>query len=99
MFYFSVSVSQSMLAKLVFRLVTPAGNCTVSSMGFNLTVRCLQIRRSALVMTLSTRSSAKPGLESTSHERSLSTWNLPLLVSRERFGHYLILVIFVENCK
>merc|ERR1712054_377246 len=74
-----VKLSPSTSAKLVSKLVTPAGNFTVSSTAFSPMDKCLPIRLSEAETTLSTPSSPKPELESTSHVASSSTSSLPLL--------------------
>ena len=55
----SVNVSQSMLAKLVSKLVMPVGNYTVWNMESNLMVKCHQTKPLEVEMILSTLSSVK----------------------------------------
>ena len=69
----SVSVFQSMSAKLASRLGMRAGSCTAWSTASSPTVRCPAIRLSAAGTTRSTLSSAKPALENTCRARSSST--------------------------
>ena len=56
----SVNVSQFMLDKPAYRLVTLAGNSTASNMAYSLTGRCLRTRLLAGEMIHSTRSSTEP---------------------------------------
>merc|ERR1712025_929981 len=67
-----VSASQSTSDRPVSRSVTPAGNCTVSSMVSSLMVRCQVTRPSEVEMIPSTPSSVKLELENTCQEPSSS---------------------------
>ena len=78
---FSVSVSPSMLDKLGCRWAMPAGSCTAWSTASSQMDRCPLIKPSVEEMTLSTPSSARQALGSTSPELCLLTWSPLLLVS------------------
>ena len=67
-FYFSVNVSQSTLDKLVYKSVTPAGNCTALSMESSLMVKCQVTKPLEVEMIPSTPSSVKLELENTFQE-------------------------------
>ena len=72
---FSVKLSLFILAKLVFKLVTLAGNYTVWNMESNLMDKCHLTKLLEVVTIPSTPSSVKLELENTSQELSLLTWN------------------------
>lgn len=72
---YSVNVSLSMLARLVSRLVTPAGSCTALSTASSPMVRCPPIRLSVVAMTHSTPSSARPAPASMCPVPCLLTWS------------------------
>ena len=78
--FFSVNVSPFIWDRPVSKSVMPVGNCTALSMESNLMVRCLLIRLSEVVMTLSTHSSLRPELESTYLVPSSSILSLQLLM-------------------
>merc|ERR1712048_224430 len=91
-FYFlqlSISTSQweklflSTSDKLVSRSVTPAGSSSALSTESNQTIKCHQTRPLEEVMMLSTPSSLRPVLESTSQELSSSISSQPLSMRSE----------------
>merc|ERR1712136_649652 len=63
-----VNVSQSTLDKLVYKSVTPAGNCTALSMESSLMVKCQVTKPLEVEMIPSTPSSVKLELENTFQE-------------------------------
>lgn len=71
LFYKSASVFPFMWVKLASRLAMPAGNFTVSSMGFSRMDRCPVIRQSVEGTTPSTLSSARQELASMYPEQCL----------------------------
>ena len=77
---FRENVYRFTLAKPEFKLVMPAGSCTVSSMEYSLMVKCHPIKLCVVVMIPSTLSSVKLALESMYQEQCLLTSNQQLLV-------------------
>lgn len=75
LFSFSVNASLSTWARLVFRWGTPAGSSTAWNMVSSQTARCQATSLWEATMTRSQPSSVRPGLGSTSPERSSLTWN------------------------
>jgi len=69
--------------KVVFKLVTPVGNCSALNTVSNLMAKCLLIRPSEVVMMLSTHFSQKLVLENTSQEPSSLTLNPQSLTKSE----------------
>merc|ERR1712183_664777 len=71
------------MGKPVAKLVMPVGSSSASNTVSSLTVKCHQTRPSVVVMMLSTLSSAKLELVSTSQDVSSSISNQPLLMKSE----------------
>lgn len=78
---FSVSVFQSMWARLVSRLAMPAGSCTVLNMASSPMARCPQTSLLEVEMTASARSSWRLVLENMCRGQSSLIWNQQLWVS------------------
>ena len=78
LYHYSVSVSLYTLGKLASRLATLAGSFTALSTASSPMVRCRPTRLSAEGTIPSTRSSARPVLESTFLVPCSLTWSQPL---------------------
>ena len=76
-----MSVSPSMLDKLVSKSEMPAGNCTAWSMAYSRMVKCLRTRPMEGEMIPLTLSSERPVQGSTCHELYLWIWSQLSLVS------------------
>lgn len=76
MIYFSVNVSQSTLAKLVYKLAMPAGSCIAWNMASNLMAKCPLTRLLEVETIVSTPSSVRLVLANMYPELSSSIWSL-----------------------